>query len=1000
MSELIANKLVEFVQTKVKPREFYSETFPGIRWPSGDSEGRVKCCFHTDKTPSLSLNPVTGAWYCHGCGVGGISTVSFYAKHKNTTVEEAAALLYEQYVRPLLRPSEIRAWHRLLYVTPERVKYLQGRYISLETIRQYMIGWTGTRLSIPVYDEFGLPVNCKLYDPDASKKLMPDGSKVPKMFSYKRNGELRSFGSPAMLYPLSSINSVREAAVKSNEPHCSTIFVCEGEWDALALISLGVPAVTTTNGSKSWPAQYNELFRGLDVVIAYDNDKDGTTYDNAVVFKHLHKIARTIKRINIPLEIGKDVTDWIKKDPEMRKARSWYKLVDSTPLLVENSSAKIEGLSVPKISLDQASLSNWGGKRIIVDALIKGKDSAPYLLPKVARVSCNRKCETCPISTSEKPYREVNIDLKDPDILTLIDAKKPQVTKALISRAGFDPSKECECKVDVIEHFNVEQVVIQPTIDSYRDIGQFVTRVAYFVGHGLFSNRSYEFEGVTTADPVDQHATHLFDRAKPAQDEVETFKMTKDLAAKLEVFQVKPGDSVTSHLTKIADWQASHITKIHERPDLHIAVDLVYHSLPSFEFNGEMVRRGMLDVLIFGDTRCGKGFVTEGLSRYYGLGSIASGENCSLAGLIGGAQTIGKSWMVTWGAIPLNNNRLVIIDEVSGISEQHISRMSRVRSEGVAEVNKIVHEMTPANVRLLWLSNTRTGRKISQYDTGIQAIKELIGANEDISRFDFAMTVAQGEVSASVMNARFQDVTALESNRYSRELCRSLVLWAWSRKKDQVKFDNEAVDLALQEALRLGSTFSSDIPLVQAENIRIKIAKISAAVAARVFSASPDGETVIVKREHVQAATAFLFQCYTKPSMGYDRYTEVTAPRTQALTDGQGGAVDREFAKLTETNRVNLIRGLLNVHKITAEALGDYLDDVMYARQIIGDLVKIHCLSRIESGGGWYLKTPAFNQWLVIQKGKGKNGAVPNKPAANLRKSSNNGPTRPSDKKA
>ena len=29
------------------------------------------CCFHQEKTPSFTVNPVKGIFYYHGCGVGG-----------------------------------------------------------------------------------------------------------------------------------------------------------------------------------------------------------------------------------------------------------------------------------------------------------------------------------------------------------------------------------------------------------------------------------------------------------------------------------------------------------------------------------------------------------------------------------------------------------------------------------------------------------------------------------------------------------------------------------------------------------------------------------------------------------------------------------------------------------------------------------------------------------------------------------------------------------------
>lgn len=37
----------------------------------GRRRGLVKCIFHADRTPSLSVDLDRGLFYCHGCGVGG-----------------------------------------------------------------------------------------------------------------------------------------------------------------------------------------------------------------------------------------------------------------------------------------------------------------------------------------------------------------------------------------------------------------------------------------------------------------------------------------------------------------------------------------------------------------------------------------------------------------------------------------------------------------------------------------------------------------------------------------------------------------------------------------------------------------------------------------------------------------------------------------------------------------------------------------------------------------
>lgn len=939
--------IIDHVVKQVSPQAYWEWAYEGeIRWPSGDVEPRLKSLLRDDKNPSFTVNKNTGAWFDHGDDQGGNHIVSFHAAWQGLTMEQAAQDIYQVFVHPVIEDLRVAEWVKVLHRSPSQLAYLkEKRLLSDSIIRQFGLGVAGDRFSIPIRNEFGLFVNAKLYKP---------GGK-PKMLNYRSSEEERSFGSPAMLFPLGVLEHSTD-----DEP----IVVCEGEWDALALLSLGIMAVTSTCGAKSWPRQFNEWFRGRHVVIAYDNDEDGERYDKRVS-SELSKLAKTIRRLHIPkLPKVKDVTDWMHARAEMRTAAGWQKRMASATLLINNPDEFIARQSAVEIvSLDQASRATYCGKRIQVDALVTGKDTSPFILPRKYRVSCSKQCDDCPLAASGKEHREKTIDPTNPQVLEMIDVPKAQLKKTLLTIAGMPSKPACQSKCDVLETFNLENVFAIPALSSRN--AQYVMQSAYYVGHGLKSNRTYRFTGTTVADPQDQHATQLFDEAKPVQDEVETFVLSDEMKAELDRFKVKPGGKgepvrrVLTKLQDIAEWQSRNVTKIRHRDDLHTAVDLVFHSANSFMFNGEPVNRGMLDVLILGDTRCGKGYVTTGLSNHYGLGEIASGENCSFAGLVGGCENVGKRFIVKWGIIPLNNGRLVVIDEASALSENDFGKLSRVRSEGVAEINKIVREQTQANTRLIWLSNTRSGRPIMSYNSGVQAIKELVGANEDISRFDFALAVATNEVDTSVINAIAGGNETEDAGKYPAELCRALVLWAWSRTPEQIEFTPEATKAVIRSAIEFGNTYNASIPLIQSENVRVKLAKIAVAVAARVFSSSDDSMSLIVREEHVAAACSFLRMCYSKNSMGYDTFSESANERDRIVDPDQ---VNRVLEQCGD-RRSAAIKGLLALSHITSDTLSDYMGDGFMAKTLLSELVQMGCVARYERGN-WYFKTPAFSAWL------------------------------------
>jgi hypothetical protein len=294
-------------------------------------------------------------------------------------------------------------------------------------------------------------------------------------------------------------------------------------------------------------------------------------------------------------------------------------------------------------------------------------------------------------------------------------------------------------------------------------------------------------------------------------------------------------------------------------------MDLIWHSVLQWKFGDQFIHRGWLEGLVVGDTRTGKSEVAERLVRHYGAGEIVGGEAATIAGLVGGLQQIGgKDWATTWGVIPLNDRRIVIIDELSGLSPEDISKMSDVRASGMARLTKIQQEVTFARTRLIWLGNPRNGG-LDQYTYGVDAIKPLIGNPEDIARFDIAMAVARGDVAATEFNKRIE----AGNLRYSSEACHTMLMWCWTRQPDQILWAKGAEDHVYKLALKFGARYVEDPPIVQMANARIKIARVAVALAARTFSTDATHEKVIVTKQHVIDAVKFMDLLYNMPAFGY-----------------------------------------------------------------------------------------------------------------------------------
>lgn len=333
-----------------------------------------------------------------------------------------------------------------------------------------------------------------------------------------------------------------------------------------------------------------------------------------------------------------------------------------------------------------------------------------------------------------------------------------------------------------------------------------------------------------------------------------------------------------------SDFEAN-VTRIFQRHDLHLSVDLVYHSPLLLEFDGKTIK-GWAEALIVGDSSQGKSEVTcgsngpGGLMSHYGLGEKIECKNATVAGLLGGLQKSGERWFVSWGVIPTHDKRLVILEELKGASQEVFSKLTDMRSSGFAEIPKIEKRKTHARTRLIALSNPRSDMKLRQYNYGIQAVKELIGALEDIRRFDFVHLVSSDEMNEVEIN-KLQTFRPQVPHVYTSELCRKLVLWAWTRKRDEVIFTEEATAAVLEAANYFCGKFTDAIPIVDKGSMRYKIARLSAALAARTFCCSEDFSTLYVLPCHVEYITRFLDRNYSSSVFGYADFTTAIKATTE-----------------------------------------------------------------------------------------------------------------------
>lgn len=934
--------------------KFYKIYFPSLRDPNERGEVSVCCPFHNDKEPSFSINIFTGLWRCFGeCQDGGDS-YSFYQKTHGETFpnakREVDKILHDMIsatgqpvASPIIPISEesIERWHKLLLANPQICDFLYNeRGYTKETVVRFKIGYDGGRITVPIYAENGLCMNVRRY--------LPKGKGQNKMINFKAG-----YGK-ARLYPIENLKQ-------------DIIILHEGEMDSILANQLGFNAMTTTGGAGTWLMSWTELFRDKIVYICYDIDAGGKDGAQKVA-KALHGVARKVFVVNLPLTEPKnaDITDYFIKHGytiEDFKLLLQHTKLYAPPKKVSTSDDSDDENTV-SISLYNARLAKYRGRKVKMRVLVVGKDLAPYTIPRKVRFACtsaatdNADCKSCMINLSGG---EAILELApNPRLLNLIRCTDAQQQTCL--RAWVGIPKCSQYKQEVLVPQNVEELLLAPelTYDSQSSGDTYTLQRAFYVAGdtgALRPNQSYEVEGIMSPDPWQQYVTFVLTSAMPLQDSISGFIIDERVRNRLKAFQLAENQTVKEKFDEIHEQFTHNVTHIYGRNDLLTALDLVYHSVLQFDFQGINVNKGWLECLIIGDTRTGKSESTERLMAFYKIGEMVFGENSSFAGLVGGMQQTQQRWFITWGKIPLNDKRLVIIDEASGLSEDDISRMSGIRSSGVAEITKIQTEKSLARTRLIWISNTRSGRALKEFAYGVEAIPELMGKAEDISRFDFAISCASEEIPPEVINqAKARDVVPLT---YEAEICRLLIIWAWSRKSEDVIFEDDATTTILDYATAMGKFYSTKIPLIESANQRIKLARLAVATAARLYSTDDAGKQVIVKKIHVEFAHAYLNEIYSKPSLDYASYS-------RQERDNASIAEEHQEAVLKFIRTFNDVAELfLRQAYVRSSDMEEQLDlDREAARGHIHFLSKTRMLDRSPHG---YKKSPAFivllRQW-------------------------------------
>ena len=843
---------------------------------------------------------------------------------------------------------DIERFHEKLWSHDTLLAELAHRCVDKELILEFRLGLEHNRISIPVTDEAGRYILRRLYSPGAEKDKIIN-------LSAKR-GEFKK--SQSILFPIEQLQYDK-------------ILLVGGEIKAIAATKIlnphGIGVITSTEGESTWNNNLNSYFAGKTVYVCLDIDETGEL-GTAKRCQSLNGIVEWIGSIVLPLDKEKypkgDINDFIREGGDL------LKLISEAVEWEFNAVVEIDDdEEALQVTLEEAVGAGVAGKKLEFTAVVSSVDLRPYSIPKKLEVKCQRGqdiCSLCNIYNNCQEHDQVvTIHPERLEVMEMVGEELRHQSRVLKKAIGI-PDKCLECTFEPLEYYKIEDTRISQELDITSRSAERTMQIAYCIGESnLEMNESYTMSGRMYPHPKNQQASLLISEYKETEDALGTYKPVN--IEKLDIFKPKEWcvEGIEEKLNDIYTDLSANVTYIYDRLPLHLAVDLSYHSPLHIPLSNRYIN-GWVEVLAIGDSAQGKSKTSERLMEHYGLGERVICKGATTAGLLGGVSPQGnKRFFVVWGKIPTNDRRLVILEELKGANENVIASLTDMRSSGRAVVTKIEARSAWARTRIIAISNTRSGDTIDSYNFGVDVIKELIGSQEDIRRFDMCLLVDRNEVDADKVSELEKSPPKVD-HIYTSELSRELVLWAWTIPEDNIVFEHSAT--LFDVAKELCMDYVDDIPIVDRFSMKEKLAKLSAALALR--TCSRDGTGLVIRDCHIHFIAKYLRQLYNSEAFGYDRYSKI---RKEADTIVNPNLVIQKI-KTKIKHPEDFVAHCLTTEEInlvwTQELLGI---DQETARSLISFLRRQRAIKPISGRNGIYKKTTSYTALL---KGLTENGQL------------------------
>lgn len=818
-------------------------------------ENTVSCPFHSEKTPSMQINTLQKIYHCFGCGAHGTEN-DFINQYYGVGKDQTSA-----FKEILFKSDSFNDYENFA----RRGEQYKSNYTYLELIRMGISEKLLDQLQV------GCEVTSELDEDTGTLNIHPDEYSSRLVFPiifHDRVIDLRAYTMNKEVRPKTTSKPGAPAGLVLPfhlwADDMSPTIVCEGEKDMLVARMHGYNAISI-GGCNNSPIRMLEFFKDRKVFIVYDNDSPGRSGAQKLantlfaVTKHVY-IADIGKYVK---EEKEDITDFFVKYKLTND--DFDQMLHDAKIFDSYAQERFIKDSYPEVSLNEAS-TVYLGKTVRSNIQVMATYEDQYSVPGYAvftKENVGGKEEYNRRRKGDVEYWSLQKSNFD-DILVLTDnnLKKGQIHDNLKTLIGWGNEEYVHVASSMPK--TIFKACVADCTESIvvKDVKR--TEFTCYTDTKLEAGKNYQIIYKVVPHPYKgQQQVLIVLEVKESGDVVTSFEVTADTIKDLQEFQ-KYG------FKELVEKQKSYV-KFNVDSRLLEFIDLWYHTPKEFNFGYMSNLKGYLDGLIVTESRVGKSSTAQALSKVYGLGAIASlaGSSATPAGLIGGSTKVGTSSQIRPGLIPRNHNRAIIFEELAKAKYTLIPELTDIRSSGMVRINRTSGDLTlPASVRMLFLTNPKTEdentvRPIMAYPNGIEIIRPLIGAVEDIARFDFIYIL--GDVPQEI------DPLWTPPEGFTEKQLQTRIRWIWSRKCEQIQISPEIQKYIVEKSKAFNDAYGCSVKIFSTETWK-KLARLSIAIAGYMVSTDMKFQNIIVQKRHVDIACVLIKSIYDNPIFKLKEY--------------------------------------------------------------------------------------------------------------------------------